>query len=345
MMCDTSDTHIIRPDMESRKMTKETRTERLPARNLHTSRGSRVMCVTSASDHSIPVHKSHSEVKNSKTGSYHINFHTKSYIISYSKPYHIISYHIISYHIISSRTNNMTQQDKNKAMTKKSQPKSETCFKKSSHTRRVSFALDHDEEQPNASPHAESAPLPVPLPVTLTEEDCEALWYQPEEVAAFKADIRYLIMYYAESRSSCTSHDEDDDMRGLERYNLERSTYKKSAIYYVLMAQKKSKGNPKVIRMVSKRCTGWAQELALHQGFEDFCAVYDPLETLLGRDEDDQHKNYNDSLFNKKEESCCLKRKVVEEPDLIPSCGVDDRRVRQRITMTHAPTTTSSILT
>jgi hypothetical protein len=241
----------------------------------------------------------------------------------------------------------MTQQDKNTNMTKKSQPKSETYNKKSRHTRRVSFALDHDEEQPNTSPQAESAPVPVPLPITLTEEDCEALWYQPKEVAAFKADVRYLIMYYAGSRSSSMSHAEDDDMRGLERYNLERSTYKKSAIYYVLMAQKKSKGNPKVIRMVSKRCTGWAQELALHQGFEDFCAVYDPLETLLGSDEDDQHNNYNDSLFNKKEqESCCRKRKVVEEePDLIPSCGVDDRRVRQRATMTHAPFTTSSILT
>jgi hypothetical protein len=283
----------------------------------------------------------------------------------------------------------MTQQDKNTNMTKKSQPKSETYNKKSRHTRRVSFALDHDEEQLNPSPQAESAHVPVPLPITLTEEDCEALWYQPEEVAAFKAGIRYLVLHYAGSRSSM-SHGDDVEMRGLERYSLERSTYKKSAIYYVLMAQKKSKGNPKVIRTVSKRCTGWAQELALHQGFEDFCAVYDPLETLLGS-EGDQHSNYNDSLFNKKEESCCRKRKVVcqpdlipscgpletllgsegdqhnnyndplfsrkeesccrkrkvveEEPDLIPSCGVDDRRVRQRAAMTHAPTTTSIIST
>jgi hypothetical protein len=131
--------------------------------------------------------------------------------------------------------------------------------------RRVRFALDDTDTQEQTSAPQTSVP---PLFTTLKLETCVKLWYQPAEISGFKKDARNIVLFGTAS--------DDDEHSGLERFNFERSMGKKSAIRYVLLAQKQQKG-PEFIRLVYEKCTIWATDLALDQGFKDFCQAYDPL--------------------------------------------------------------------
>jgi hypothetical protein len=142
-----------------------------------------------------------------------------------------------------------------------------------------------------------------PLLETLTEEVCNRLWFQNSEIAAFRAETRKLILHGKQSP--------EDDLAGLERFSLERSTRKKSAIRLVLLAQLKCKsilsanvendGNTattttEFIESIASECAEWAVTAGMLQGFQDFLQVYDPLTSLLGANKK-EGATYNDSLF------------------------------------------------
>lgn len=146
------------------------------------------------------------------------------------------------------------------------------------------------------------------LDKTLTENDCTALWYTPDEIATMRAAAKECIKHHHNHRrKSSLSLDDPDQLAGLERFSSQRAAWKRSAIHYTLLAQKQQrqlhdlrqdpyKGGKAAgfIRKVSLRCTGWAREQAIRQGFKDYCAVHDPLASLFEGSEE----NYNDCFFS-----------------------------------------------
>jgi hypothetical protein len=162
------------------------------------------------------------------------------------------------------------------------------------------------------------------LPLQLTSELCHDLWYQTSEINAMKQDAKSVLL----NREGA----DPDDLSGLERFNSHRAVWKRSAIYYVLAAQKQRQGED-FIRRVSRRCSAWARETAVQQGFKDYCAVNDPLASLFGNKEE----NYNDcffsetSVYSSDSENSGKKRKV-DETEMESSCPITpySRNVRTK---------------
>jgi hypothetical protein len=125
-----------------------------------------------------------------------------------------------------------------------------------------------------------------PLWTTLTREIVKELWYQPEEIASMKAEAKYYILHRKESTP--------DEVCGLDRFTSQRALWKRSSIQYVLMSQRQNKGN-EFVRRVSQRCSGWFREKAREQAFRDYCAVHDPLASLL---DNENVENYNECFFS-----------------------------------------------
>lgn len=187
-----------------------------------------------------------------------------------------------------------------------------------------------------------------------TEEERRELWYQDDELGAMKREAKEII-----ANRKCVVENPDsafaerEGMVGLERFTRQRAAWKRSAIQYVLMAQrhvnKLNASNTDIkkhnydltqefIRTVARRCTLWAQEIANTQGFKDYLAVHDPLASLFS-DEGKDKQDYNELIFgdtNNKDESSWSnsssggnKRKVR----LSVVCEANEekeRRVRQR---------------
>ena len=107
-----------------------------------------------------------------------------------------------------------------------------------------------------------------PLFTELTIKVCRELWYQPEELAAFKQDTRNILLAWH------TADDGGDDRTGLDRYTRDRSEAKRLAIEYILIAQREKGATADYISLVSQNCTARAQENAFLQGFKDHCQVY-----------------------------------------------------------------------
>jgi hypothetical protein len=127
-----------------------------------------------------------------------------------------------------------------------------------------------------------------------------------------------------------------DDFLGLERFNCQRAVWKRSAIYYVLLAQRQ-RHEEYFIRRVSQRCSAWAREAAVDQGFKDYCAVNDPLASLFGNEEE----NYNDCFFS--DPSICIsdnnqsnKKRKTDETENDCSCPSipRSRKLRTRTSVT-----------
>ncbi|KAG7337298.1 hypothetical protein IV203_030156 [Nitzschia inconspicua] len=168
----------------------------------------------------------------------------------------------------------------------------------------------------------------LPLEHKLTDELCHVLWYQKPEINAMKQDAKRVVL----NRQNATS----EELIGLERFDSQRALWKRSAIHYVLMAQKQRQGED-FIRRVAKRCSGWARETAIQQGFKDYCAVHDPLASLFGSEEE----NYNDFFFSDplysthtNDSHSNHKRKTPDTEELSSECTAPDRCVRQRTTVT-----------
>jgi len=137
----------------------------------------------------------------------------------------------------------------------------------------------------------------------LTEENCKELWYQKNELSAMKKEVRSLLTKIGHSPTPFPQQQyqldtlsvdqdlflqkletEDQTLAGLGRFGFQRAQYKRSAIYYVLAAQREYFGKHKIeyLQAVSLRCTGWARRVAAEEGFSVFCEVYgDPIEILF----------------------------------------------------------------
>mmetsp|Transcript_5512 Transcript_5512/g.13263 ORF Transcript_5512/g.13263 Transcript_5512/m.13263 type:complete len:406 (-) Transcript_5512:184-1401(-) len=207
--------------------------------------------------------------------------------------------------------------------------------------------------------------------LVLTDEICRELWYQQDEIDGMKADVKQCVLQKIASQrrrrsrnnnnkstlpeeEACSPDKEDKDrLLGLHRFSPQRSQWKRSAIYYTLLAQKQqkhlqryssspssqSKSKPSCsssslpssssepykqrqvehfIRKVSLRCTAWAREMAVKQGFKDYCAVHDPLASLF--DDHVDHKSANKEGASKRRQStnyndCFFSDHAVEDDD------------------------------
>jgi hypothetical protein len=199
---------------------------------------------------------------------------------------------------------------------------------KTSIRKSVTFLFDNSS---SGDGDAQGEHLASPSPLQLTAEICHDLWYQTPEITAMKQDAKRVLLNRTDSSP--------DERLGLERFNSQRAVWKRSAIHYVLMAQKQRHGED-FIRRVSQRCSAWAREMAIHQGFKDYCAVNDPLASLFGNEEE----NYNDCFFN--EPYCCpatewnsrrndqRKAEDIETSSTTFPPITSERNVRQRHTST-----------
>jgi hypothetical protein len=128
------------------------------------------------------------------------------------------------------------------------------------------------------------------------------MWFTHEDITKFKHEVRSLVIRKVQNGGTVPStekeQENDDEMSGLEKYNPQRSAYKRSALYNVLHAQSKSR-DPYFLRANSRRSTAWARAIANQQGFQDYCAVYDPLDDLL----DFENSNFLESNDDHSSES------------------------------------------
>jgi len=179
----------------------------------------------------------------------------------------------------------------------------------------------------------------------LTDEICRELWYQKDELVTMKKAVRVLLAkaghiapqpQQQQQQQSLNVIEEDEaesqqmetereTVIGLGRFSYQRSQYKRSAIYYVMAAQQECPWNypkkPAYIRAVSRRCTGWARQVATEEGFANFCEVYgDPIENLLNTSSwEEDLKSFNDSFSQsqqKEPENCPpvkKQKKLVDE--------------------------------
>ena len=177
--------------------------------------------------------------------------------------------------------------------------------------KRVRFSLLPSKPTENVS----STNQKRPWAGALTEEHCKELWFQKDELGAIKQEAKLAIATRTVVHDDPKSSEEQrENLAGLERFTRERAIWKKSAIRYVLLAQKNCRlnndnernsqncSNEEYIGRVSLRCTGWARETAQNQGFVDYCAVHDPLASLFSGDEtssedETEQINYNDMIF------------------------------------------------
>lgn len=163
------------------------------------------------------------------------------------------------------------------------------------HCRHARFAVDKIDSQ--SAPHR-----------TLTSSMINEMWYTPKEIDEFKQDIRSIVIRRAHKGGSL-AEDDEDEMAGLEKYSHQRSQYKKFAKYHTLNAQSKNR-DPEFLRAVSRRFTAWATSIARDQGFQDYCAAYDPLDELL------KLENFNSAT--KEISSLTTQTRIRAEESLIP---------------------------
>ena len=121
-------------------------------------------------------------------------------------------------------------------------------------TNRVRFASEEGE-----------ADFTVPSSLVLTPEMCDELWYQPLELSMMKSHVRRLIR---------NPRDDDEDISDLGRYSRERNDTKRRAVQVILAAQQQEKGAV-FVQKVSQYFSSPACDVALTQGYVNFCQVYD----------------------------------------------------------------------
>lgn len=198
--------------------------------------------------------------------------------------------------------------------------------------KRVTFVIDHNQCIGNdgngccSNDDTDDDSTGHP-PLQLTDKLCHDLWYSPKEIGDMKLTAKRVLLNPNDANA--------DELVGLERFTAQRATWKRSAIHYVLAAQRQNKGE-EFIRRVSQRCSGWARETAFHQGFKDYCAVNDPLASLFG----DEEENYNESFFSDVVEKNNITKNKRKASDINTNNGDSDeflsclttptRNVRQR---------------
>lgn len=148
----------------------------------------------------------------------------------------------------------------------------------------------------------------------LTSEMINDIWYTPEELKDIKHEVRSLVCrhFHRGATSSYCDRNSSDDIPALKRYDPQRIVHKQTTLRYVLQAQNHS-SEPDFIRSVSRQFSVCARALAANQGFEDYCEVYDPLDSLVSDTSagvteshivyaDDQEQSSIDSFIKRKQE-------------------------------------------
>lgn len=211
---------------------------------------------------------------------------------------------------IDNNMNIMVHKPSNKAL--KVSPSKRRLFQErtqlsSGTNKMVRFALESNHE--------------ADTPRSLSPEECNERWYQSNELAVMKLEAKTILQN--------RHRQPNEKLIGLERFTRQRAAWKKSAIRYVLMAQNFARSKDETpermedtIHKVSLRCTEWARNRAEKQGFEDYCAVHDPLASLFS----DSLENYNEMFFGVSKDH--HKRKLEALPQEQPLD--ENRRVRQR---------------
>lgn len=111
------------------------------------------------------------------------------------------------------------------------------------------------------------------LPSRLTLQERNQLWYQQNDLVAFKNEARE-ISRSLRRNSDSTSRIEAS--RGLEhRISMDRQKNKYLAIRAILKAQDSCQ-SPQELAQVASKCTAWAKEVALLTGHADYYEAYNP---------------------------------------------------------------------
>ena len=146
-------------------------------------------------------------------------------------------------------------------------------------------------------------------------DEIHASWYQSSELQQFKLEARNYIL----------SVEGVEDVRGLERYTLERSQGKQIAIRCTLLAYH-SGMNEDAVCQVARQCSAWFQERAFVQGCEDYCHVYYPdLIDLVPQCS--SNPSQGDMGFDNCSNLSLNKRVAAEQ---LSEDGLEQRRVRIR---------------
>mmetsp|Transcript_8318 Transcript_8318/g.20029 ORF Transcript_8318/g.20029 Transcript_8318/m.20029 type:complete len:223 (-) Transcript_8318:45-713(-) len=162
--------------------------------------------------------------------------------------------------------------------------------------RQVRFSNDENDTQ-NA-PHEELSP-----------EMINDMWYTHEEM---KHQVRSIVCRHLHCENFGWNST-TDNISALQRYSPQRSEYKQTTLRCILQAQNQS-SDPDFIRSVSIQCTVRARALAANQGLEDYCEVYDPLDSLLGSASPEKEMDYGDDREQKNADAPTTKRKQEDHP-------------------------------
>ena len=103
------------------------------------------------------------------------------------------------------------------------------------------------------------------------------MWYQPQEIFAFRKQVRKLLRTHKLKNQGkmMNGYDDDEVFRGLECWVLERRLHRHKTIQCTLSAYKKGL-NPDVTAQIENRCAAWSREIAFVQASRDYCNVYQP---------------------------------------------------------------------
>ena len=113
---------------------------------------------------------------------------------------------------------------------------------------------------------------------SLTEEERNERWYQPQELDDFRNEARSLCREIRDQQTGGSNAAEMGDFpnRGLEhRVCIKRQRNKAIAVRCIIKAQDRNR-DPSFIAMIAEKCTLWAKEVAAVEASRDYCIVYCP---------------------------------------------------------------------
>lgn len=174
--------------------------------------------------------------------------------------------------------------------------------------KRVRFAA-HDEDDNNSNNkenvnnyderHRQSKRRRRSYPPSTREEmmNNRALWWQPDELASFRTNLRNLLLYGPSKNEmmdetpmtktsmttsetlplyQCRKDDYNELLKsssGLAHYDPDRIRHRKDVVRYIYNAQRHRPNDPEFMCHVSSKATQWSKQVAIDQAFRDYCDV------------------------------------------------------------------------
>ena len=154
----------------------------------------------------------------------------------------------------------------------------------------------------------------------LSNDEVEATWYQPNEIAKFKLEAKCHIIGHESTIGK--------EYRGFERYTLERAQHKLLAIRCTLLAYQKGYTEEN-IKHISKKGSSWFQKCAFVQACHDYCDVHQPHMKHLLPDTPQNDNPFGSLLKDTTSDSSNNKR--CNDSFIMSSEEEGERSVRRRI--------------